>query len=479
MNCFNRKVEDESDVCVEFKCVLNCRKKNDRWSFLITNIQGTEVDTLLGFKNKKLDFESILDPESRENNYLYMREILEHRNRFKYDLQQKMKRNINIRNPYTGQKIKAEMKLTYTKTFFGNITFKLYLSEIIKMDRLIDETNILSHDLITVFKTVISLSKNLLECSSEGERHSICDTLNDLGKEGLRLCLKTKNEDIEIKESNNFFRIYMIISRLIKDLSFKNIKCSFRSNLSLNPEETECFEQLFFYLIENCFQFEPSEILISVTQEFGNLRVNIVHDGIQSFNTEEQENNLCLKWKLLGGHIATDSNSCINIRGHLENNVLSTDKIFELSNLKHSKTMLIVDDIYLNLKMSLMGILKSLSLPLNHKNLPKNLYNIDFIVISDIANINFIFIQNSEIIKDIYVLTNPEIVMTDLEMPIFSGYDFVNYIFEYNQNQKIIINSSTRRDEFLSRVDNCNLDNILFLEKGISIDFCQIFEMRS
>ncbi len=475
MTCFKRKIRDESDISVDFRCVLNCRKRKNEWTFLLTNIEGSEIETILGFKTQNL--ENILESEIRERHYLYMKEILESRN--KYCLDEKMKRNIMIRNPLTGEKIKAKMKIIYLKTLFRNIIFKLYFSEITKINRIIDETDILSHDLITVFKKVVSLSKNLLECSSDEERHSICDTLNDLGKEGLRLCSKTKTENAEIQENKNFFRIYMIISNLIKDLKFKNIKCSFLSNLSLNLEEMECFEQLFFYFIEHCSQFEPSEISVSVNQEFGNLKINIVHNGIQSFDNLEKENNLCLKWRLLGGHILIDSNSFISIRGHLENNVLHIDKILELSNLKHSKTILIVDDIYLNLKMSLIGILKSLSLPINYKNLPKNLYDIYFTIISDIADVNFIFVQNSEIIKDIYILTNPEIVMTDLEMPVFSGYDFVNYIFEQNQNQKIIINSSTRRDDFLLRVDNCKFENILFLEKGITIDFCQIFEIRA
>lgn len=63
----------------------------------------------------------------------------------------------------------------------------------------------------------------------------------------------------------------------------------------------------------------------------------------------------------------------------------------------------------------------------------------------------------------------PDILITDIQMPLMTGEELCKHIEEYMPNRKFLIFVLTSRTEIEHREWSRNIHNLLFLEKPVSI----------
>jgi CheY-like chemotaxis protein/anti-sigma regulatory factor (Ser/Thr protein kinase) len=335
-----------------------------------------------------------------------------------------------------------------------------------------------------------------------------------LAHEGLNLCAKTRATIIDpstSKQKTPNVKIYIGMNKIIEKLKlmFLNISIlySCKSDLSITSYEEEILMHLMLNMVKNSKNAHSTIISINVTQETQKIII-IVKDngcGMQQdvvsgfFSRTLPENHNCLqieenrgegmllssmKWKQIGGEITLNSEVGVGTTFEMKiNGTISTvtsltpENIDTLQNLKHKKIILLVDDSLVNLKMIIMEICKHVKKKMSDFRLPQVLgwEHIGCYVIEDLVDATLIFTSNGEYAFDIYQLVKCDYVITDLEMPVMSGYDLIKRIVEIKKNQTIIVNSATDKENFFQKLELCPIDlKLTFTTKGTYMNMCEI-----
>ena len=97
--------------------------------------------------------------------------------------------------------------------------------------------------------------------------------------------------------------------------------------------------------------------------------------------------------------------------------------------------------------------------------------NIGIIQINTDTHI-FLLLSNGLYGKELSMMIEPSIIITDIQMPELNGIQMVNSLLEYGIKSKIFFNSAYDNDKDNNEIiELVQKNNIKFIEKGTNFDF--------
>jgi CheY-like chemotaxis protein len=182
---------------------------------------------------------------------------------------------------------------------------------------------------------------------------------------------------------------------------------------------------------------------------------------------------------VLNSEINIGTEFLIKIKGLYENEKFILTKtqinlINEILNTQNKKKVLLIDDSLLNLKILSLKIIRETDKNYKHSNFPT-------LTPDEWQNIGIIQIENDEFVflllsngmygREISMIIEPELIITDIQMPALNGIEMIKDLLKYNIKTKIIINSAylDKDNEEINGLIQKN--NIMFIEKGSNYDF--------
>lgn len=503
MGCSNSIVYSRvhNDVLSDFIAELKCKKRNGIWNIDLTNIKGRKTNDIVG-EIRVLPLSDLLPKEIRSKHDKFMIDILEQNVKSQYwdaFLSGKMQRAVVIQNPVSRRQFNVKMRIIFLKKQWGTFYFSVEFSDISYVTQITNEIGLLTHDLRTMFRSIITITNNLKTCADD-ERQELFQSLDMISKEGLSLCSKTRSDFEEHEMINVENKVYLSIQEIVNNLRIIypgkiNYLCC--SNLCLTDDAVDTLKHIMYNSVKNSIQANSSHVTITISDELGIIKITISDNGIgmskeqidnfftRGIPSQKEQRNMslrnieenrgegmllsCMKWKTIGGIIRISSLYGTKfeflMEGKQSSNVaLSLANLIALQSLTHKETILIVDDSMINLKMCLMMLCKGCGKKINDHPLPKTF---DVHVMDNLLDYNIIFTINGFLALEIYKLVKIKTIITDLEMPVMNGYDFISNVIDLHSRQKIIVNSGASEEAFYQKVKFTKQQyDITFVVKG-------------
>lgn len=512
----------------DLKCILEC-KYNDNLnsSFILKNIHGSQKKKLLGSDVYEMDLNLFFSDNFRQIHNNFMIDILINRNNSKFwDLfiDGKMNRIVNIINPITKYEYSVKLNIIFNSQDKNKVIFDVIFTDVSIVNKIINNTGLLTHDLRSIIKSaqnIVSLIENESSSCLQTKQENFT-TLKELLNEAFEMCSKSRTklmiENINIIKHIVHIKIYLEISKYLKKIKniFPNIKFNFviKSNISIKSIENDTLWHLFLNIIKNAINANSTEISIKVDKNDDNNELLLYISDNGCGMTEAKKLNFFSRklpekiqdddkidsnrgegfllsfyeWINLGGTVDILNNELnnnteflIKIKGIQENDFFLLSKehlnlIQNILNETNKKKILLIDDCLLNLKIMSLKIIRSIVPDYKHFNFPiltpEQWQNIGIIKIDTDTHI-FILLSNGMYGKEISMIIEPSIIITDIQMPELNGIQMIKLLLEYGIKSKILINSSYSykdNDEIIELVQKYN---IKFIEKGVDFSFIE------
>lgn len=524
---FSKKINIEHDI----QCILECKlDENLNSSFILKNITGSKKIELLGSDVCEMDLNLLFSDNFRQIHNNFMIDILKNRDKSKFwdlFLNGKMNRIVNIINPITKFEYGVKLNIIFNSQEKNKVLFDVFFTDLSIINKVINNTGLLTHDLRSIIKSaqniVSVIQSNYNSGSNSNNNEENFSTLNELLDEAYQMCSKSRTkiivENINKKESKLFthIKMYLEISKYMRKIKkiFPNVKFNLdiKTNICITAIQNDTLWHLILNIIKNAINANSTTILICIDDSINNeLLITIKDNGNgmsestkldffsrklpekikddEKIDSNRGEGFLLsyYEWINLGG-IVDILNSEINIGTEFlikikglnvnENEKFILNKtqinlINEILNTQNKKKVLLIDDSLLNLKILSLKIIKQIDKNYKHSNFPTltpdEWQNIGIIEI-DTNDYIFLLLSNGMYGKEISIIIEPELIITDIQMPILNGVEMIKDLLEYNIKTKIIINSAflDKDNEEINGLIQKN--NIMFIEKGSNYDF--------
>jgi CheY-like chemotaxis protein len=491
---FKKKICTETSC--DFSAYLECKKIKGKWKFMLCNMKGNMVESIVGKTTKRIELSKLMLPHIAEQHNIFLSDILEKESGSEYWnslLDGKMQRSVQIQNPFNNKKYDVKLKMVIMKKRCDKIIFDVKFSDITSVMMIENEAKLLTHDLCAIFRSTITTLELLKNECDEGNRTNLCAAIDMLAREGINLCTKTRDvillQSIAI-DTEKTIKVYIAINDIIHMLNalYPNVvKCSCVCNLTMNNNSVNALKHLLFNIIKNAVESNVTHVVVKVSQKFNTVEITVNVPTIIS-NEYVQSEGMTLsinRWKTFGGilYIHTyNDNMMFNIEiiGQLTPDyALLCEQLEMLEQLPQKKTILFVDDSVVNIKMLAMMMFKWLKLTdISLKIITSNWDSVGLYICDNFTDANLIFTSNGEYAYDIYRLIHCDTVVADLEMPVMNGYDLIKNILTINKDQHIVINSATSEETFYQIMQQApNFADITFLTKGVNTNIAKILKL--
>ena len=358
-------------------------------------------------------------------------------------------------------------------------------------------------------------------------------TLKELLNEAYTMCSKSTTkltiENIYKKKSKMFenVKIYLEIPKFLKKISnlFTNVQFNLdiKTNICISSLQNDVLLHLILNIIKNSTDANSTKILIILDDNEDNELLlyikdngNIISDALKSKlfsvkfsqkNTDDSLNNpysisnvktstniedgfilAYYEWKNLGGFVNIISNEFIisneyeiKIKGiyQIDNFTLNKTQLKLINDIlqeTNKKIILLIDDSLLNLKLLSLKMIRFLDKNYKHSNFPiltPEQWQSEGIIQININDYIILLLANGMYGKDISIIINPNIIITDIQMPQLNGIQMLKFLLANGIQSKLYINSafSNKDDEEINEL--IYKYNITFIEKGGDMSFIE------
>lgn len=354
-------------------------------------------------------------------------------------------------------------------------------------------------------------------------------TLKELLNEAYEMCSKSRTklivENINKNPSKAFdnIKIYLEIFKYIKKIKniFPNIKINLKikTNLVITSIQNDALWHLFLNMVKNSSNANSNKINIIIDEKTNEPNTNesntnklliyIQDNGCGmsestrlNFFTRELPSKinsgdkidsnrgegflLAYKvWVNLGGDVEIISSipsigtefliKCSGIKIVNDDGfVLSKEKVELIQSIteKNKIKIFLIDDSLLNLKILSLKLIKFIDPNYKHNNFPiltSEEWQNNGIIQINICDYIFLLLSNGMYGKEICMMIEPNIIITDIQMPLLNGIDMIKTLLDYGIKSKIFINSAYSDKDNDDIVELVNKYNVEFLEKGSDI----------
>ena len=478
----------------EIQCNLECLKIHDEYYFILKNIKGDKKIELFGSNVSEIDLNLLLAEKFRDKHKMFMIDILTKKNKSKYwDLfiNGKMSRNIEIINPLNNKIFNVSLIIKSISNNNDLSIFNVIFTNILFSNKNFNNNNhlVLKHELNSLIKSNINLINELEKKYDINNVILIKDLLNEeykiLNDERKLIC---KNINLNDYTSSNQIKLYVFMPKLIRELkSFYN-KLLIKINIStiklvdvkIFNEFEEIIKQIINILImmncifncEICFDIIENNNLIEINTTITNISKITILEIVEAINFKFLNNNNQLNFTYLVDNLSIKIFLKIcPINNNIDENVFSLNQINQLY-IINKPIIVIIDDIFVNLKLLLASIIKhkQIDLKLFPKLTSGEWQNVGMFLI-DTDEYKYILAANGIVGEEICIITNPHTIITDIQMPLLNGIDMIKILLNNNINSKIFITSAyedSSDEEFIQFIKN---NNLTFIEKGKKYDW--------
>jgi CheY-like chemotaxis protein len=421
-----------------------------------------------------------------------------------------MLRSVEIINPTNDNIFSTNLiiNIIEKKSSSNEIYFDIIFNNIELLSKK-KEPIILTHELDSLVKSSLSITNELRKYYNDINICMLCDLTNEMN-EILKKTKKTVIDDfcIDFKENevledsratnliSNLFEIVKIIKNFTNDVivnykllkkkpfinkelkknviydvfKFTNILYKFKNNNSLKIVMDICEGDENSDIESNLIVNIKILNFINIGEFMKNIYETVQFENFLQF--ENVENILCMKIILE-----------VNNEKKVNKYILNNEHIDKIINIIHNKKIFIlVDDSFVNLKILLMNLLKFLNIDSMQelKKLPKltpNEWQDVGIILLNFEKFTIILLSNGMYGKEITLLLNPQVIITDVQMPLLNGIDMIKDLLQEDIKAKICVTSAYLNsfdEEAKKFLEN---NKIKHVEKNGNFDWlCEIFE---
>lgn len=529
---FKNKVHIENDLQCTLEC--NCYDENNP-SFILKNIYGSKKIELLGSDVYEIDLNLLFSDNFRKIHNSFMIDILKYREKSKFwdsFINGKMNRIVNIINPITKYEYGVKLNITFNYQENEKVVFDIIFTDVSIINKIINNTGLLTHDLRSIIKSaqniVSSIESDLNFDSNQDfdlkkKYEDNFSTLKELLVEAHQMCSKSRTKII-IENINNTgsglfknVKMYLEMSKYIKKIKkiFPNVKfiSNIKTNICITVIQNDTLWHLFLNIIKNAINAGSNEILIIVDNDEHEELVITIKDNGHGMSESTKLNFLSRKlpmtlknnqqidsnrgegfllsykeWVNIGGFVSILSSEInigteflIKIKGMYDNDnfILNKTQLSSIQNIIEKTDtikILLIDDCLLNLKILSLKIIKFIDKEYKHSNFPiltSEQWQNTGIIIIEIDKYIFILLSNGMYGKDISMMLEPNIIITDIQMPLLNGIQMIKELLEYGIKSKILINSAFSDKEDQEILELIEKHNIEFIEKGSNYNFVE------
>lgn len=527
---FKNKVHIENDLQCTLEC--NCYDENNP-SFILKNIYGSKKIELLGSDVYEIDLNLLFSDNFRKIHNSFIIDILKYREKSKFwdsFINGKMNRIVNIINPITKYEYGVKLNITFNYQENEKVVFDIIFTDVSIINKIINNTGLLTHDLRSIIKSaqniVSSIESDLNFDSNQDfdlkkKYEDNFSTLKELLVEAHQMCSKSRTKII-IENINNTgsglfknVKMYLEMSKYIKKIKkiFPNVKfiSNIKTNICITVIQNDTLWHLFLNIIKNATNAGSNEILIIVDNDEHEELVITIKDNGHGMSESTKLNFLSRKlpmtlknnqqidsnrgegfllsykeWVNIGGFVSILSSEInigteflIKIKGMYDNDnfILNKTQLSSIQNIIEKTDtikILLIDDCLLNLKILSLKIIKFIDKEYKHSNFPiltSEQWQNTGIIIIEIDKYIFILLSNGMYGKDISMMLEPNIIITDIQMPLLNGIQMIKELLEYGIKSKILINSAFSDKEDQEILELIEKHNIEFIEKGSNYNF--------
>lgn len=529
---FKNKVHIENDLQCTLEC--NCYDENNP-SFILKNIYGSKKIELLGSDVYEIDLNLLFSDNFRKIHNSFIIDILKYREKSKFwdsFINGKMNRIVNIINPITKYEYGVKLNITFNYQENEKVVFDIIFTDVSIINKIINNTGLLTHDLRSIIKSaqniVSSIESDLNFDSNQDfdlkkKYEDNFSTLKELLVEAHQMCSKSRTKII-IENINNTgsglfknVKMYLEMSKYIKKIKkiFPNVKfiSNIKTNICITVIQNDTLWHLFLNIIKNAINAGSNEILIIVDNDEHEELVITIKDNGHGMSESTKLNFLSRKlpmtlknnqqidsnrgegfllsykeWVNIGGFVSILSSEInigteflIKIKGMYDNDnfILNKTQLSSIQNIIEKTDtikILLIDDCLLNLKILSLKIIKFIDKEYKHSNFPiltSEQWQNTGIIIIEIDKYIFILLSNGMYGKDISMMLEPNIIITDIQMPLLNGIQMIKELLEYGIKSKILINSAFSDKEDQEILELIEKHNIEFIEKGSNYNFVE------
>lgn len=522
----NNKIFIEYELKGILVCKINSETKNDNnddnmIDLILKNIIGTKKKLVLSSNVNEIDLNLLLENKFRNVHNKFIFDIAINKQKSKYwdkFLNGKMSRNIEIINPMNHNVFSSNLiiNLIEHNVSKNEIYFDVIFNDINPLTKK-NEPIVLTHELDSLVSSSLSIIHNLKQDYNDIN----IDMLNDLMNEIKNILDKTKKtvlddviisftKDNNIENNyentmiNNFvitlIELIKITKKISNDItinySIEKIESFVDENLKKNIiNDFTKFINILFEFINNVYQ---PEIEINIYETNKNSIINIKISNINNINKfieninkktqvdEVHEVDEFNKYKLLVEYME----DVLYIKIVLEkkekpNNkiILNNKQIEKILNIDHNKKIyILIDDSILNLKLLSANLLrfKNIDLTLGFKKFPK-LTSSEWqdigILLLEVEEFIIVLLSNGEYGKQVSLLLNPQVIITDVQMPQLNGIDMIKDLIYHNVKSKMFVISAYLNNTDIEAIKFLEENNIKYFEKNGTYDWMtEIFD---
>lgn len=499
---------DLTNADLEATLVCKC---DTQWNFILENIRGSNPIELIGSPVTQIDLNLLLGESFRKIHSKFMIDICTKGCESVYWEQftnGKMERPIDIINPLTKKVNSVKLGIKLRSSSDNLFAFDVQMTKSgqpTQSTQPINKTRLLTHNLKSVLKAIKTSICEL----DHGDKTLHINIIKELIDEGLGMCAGVGTsgsflEDAAIAssiataQSSQMYshqKIYIGIPQYLDKLKrlFPSMQIVYKLECGgeLETRQYECVTHLLFVLVSNAFDSSASHTNIKFNMTKSNqLQILFESNGrkVSTNPTQAQEfAKLCGELKTYGGGVTvTDLDLQILVPiNPMPNFQLDTSHVKQIMALdKSNSTILLVDDVFLNIKIIFNKLVKYLiptHKPIHFPIITSQEWQEYGMFTIQLDNYNFIFGSNGLYGLDIGQMVECDLMIVDIQMPLLNGIDMIGQLISLGCKSKIIINSAFDKKELgdseeIAKLFESNKSQIVFLEKGTEIDFSKIIE---
>jgi CheY-like chemotaxis protein len=500
------------DIQYDFKGLLECKITNSIPTLIIKNIVGSKKIELIGLDVDELDLNLFLPESLRDFHNKMITDILTKGETSQYwisFMSGKISRSVEIKNPINNKTYSVKLNINYNSEKNNVFLFDLIITDVTEINKIINKTGLLTHDMRAIIKSALGLTKQIEKTVSNTENIII---LTELLEEAISMCSATRTAFIPelIKQSkiSKNIKLYLMFPIYLKKL--KNIFYSIHftytinTNLIINEYQENTLWHLILNMVKNSVNAKATDIIFIVDEDYekSKILIKIIDNGngmdantIKNFFTRKLPITSCNlsvdenrgkgfllsynQWKLYGGdviilisEINVGTTFMVSVSSVVSDDyfTLTTKQIKCLGTIKdQTKKIMLVDDVLFNLKLICLKIIRLTDKSYKYDNFPiltNDEWQAHGIIIIETLHCCYVLLANGMYGKEIFTMTNPDVIITDIQMPMLNGIDMIKNILDEGSKSKIIINSAVVEKDDESINELLSNPQITFIEKG-------------
>lgn len=516
----------------DFKCVLECMLNDvdNKISLILKNITGEKKEELIGSNVDSIDMNLLLPDSFRHIHDNFMIDIITKRESSQFwnnFIDGKMMRGVNIINPINKRQHSVKINIKFKSNKNNVSLFDVSFTDIVQIPSKLTKPCIYSHDLNAILKSAINMIdeiENTYNARSIIEQDQILMVRNLLN-EAQGLCVESRitelPDNVSIITNSKNVKLYLEIPNIIKKIELTcphiKFKCMSLSSLVIGHSQYKILLDFILEIINELAKLTNLLEIINIKISEDTLsKIMFIHIARQ-YECDELSNHNVIEQKQLNAIGLGSSNyndkfklvcnewiKHASIKSFLDTNgidvgynlsikcdydhdtfTLNTKHVKLLSSIhneictEHTRIVLLVDDVLLNLKIICLKIIKLFDSNYKYNNFPV-LTNVEWqehgIIVIGIPNYKFVLGSNGCYGLEIAQMIPCDLIVTDIQMPMLSGYDMIKSLISHGITSKIIVNSAIVDEndgEFAEFAELIKKNQISWVEKGSNFNWIE------